>query len=111
MQRPQQQYKLYVPDHDKFYRYYKLTASGKVDPHIAVMRGGQKTSMMSMDRILDLYDPEWRKQKPEEKCSNEPKINFVSPTEQVVQQAKALQKLERENQRDVNRPRKKQKVL
>jgi len=43
---------------------------------------------------LDLYDPEWRKQKPEEKCSDEPKINFVTPTQQVVEQAEALMKLQ-----------------
>ena len=85
------QYKLYVPDVDKWTRFYKLQAEGKLHPHFSVQRGGKSQTMYSVDRCLELYDPTWKKDKKEDKPS-EPEVVIVSPTQQVVEQAKAQQR-------------------
>ena len=85
---------MYVPDPDKWYRFYKLQAEGKLEPNISVMRGGERTAMTSIDRTLELYDPSWKKGNAEEK-SDTPKFNFVSEPQQVAEQVQALLKLQK----------------
>ena len=95
-------YKRYVPDPQKYYRYFKLQSQGKLDPHVSIMRGGERSAMMSIDRALELYDPDWKKEVEKEKMTV-PKINFVTETQQVVEQAKAMLKRERENSKQKNK--------
>ena len=88
-------YKLYKPNHEKWYRFYKLQAEGKLNAFNHVQRGGQRASMISVDAALDLYDPGWREageKKEKENNGNDVKFNMVTPVEQVVEQAKAQQK-------------------
>lgn len=59
---------------------------------------------MSIDRMLELYKPEWSNicKKGIDRSSQEPKITFVSLSQQVVELAKA--KLKRETE-GFSRPR------
>ena len=89
-------YKLYTPDSEKYYRYFKLQATGKLNPAIPIMRAGERTAMMSIDRALELYDPGWRKNEKSSKDKTEgPKINFVTEAQQGVTQSEALLKREK----------------
>ena len=87
------QYKLFVPDVEKWTRFYTLQAQGKLDPAFRVQRGGEWQTMRSVDRCLELYDPEWNKSR-ENKTKNQPKIVMTTETQQIVEQAKARQAME-----------------
>ena len=87
------QYKLFVPDVEKWTRFYTLQAQGKLEPAFRLQRGGRWQTMRSVDRCLELYDPEWKKSK-ENKKSDQPKIIMTSDTQQIVDQAKARQVME-----------------
>jgi hypothetical protein len=86
-------YKLFVPDVEKWTRFYMLQAQGKLEPAFRLQRGGRWQTMRSVDRCLELYDPEW-KQSRENKKSDQPKIVMASETQQIVEQAKARQAME-----------------
>ena len=84
------QYKLFIPNPDKYLRYFQLQASGMLDPYTNVMRGGRLRGSTDIDACLALYDHHH-----EQKCDkiqpNEPSIVVTAPTEQIVAQAKAKQ--------------------
>jgi hypothetical protein len=89
-------YKLYTPDSEKYYRYFKLQATGKLNPEIPITRAGERTAMMSIDRALELHDPGWKKNEKSSKDKMEgPKINFVTEAQQGVMQSEALLKREK----------------
>jgi hypothetical protein len=85
-------YKLYIPDSEKYYRYFKLQALGKLNPELPLTRAGERTAMMSVDRALELYDPGWKKEKSSKDKLDGPKINFVTEAQQGVMQSEALLK-------------------
>jgi len=87
----QQQYKLFVPDVEKWTRFYTLQALGKLEPAFRLQRGGRLQTMRNVDRCLELYDPDWRKSR-EVKKMEQPKIVMATETQQIVEQAKATQK-------------------
>ena len=70
-----------------------LQAQGKLEPAFRLQRGGRWQTMRSVDRCLELYDPEWKKSR-ENKKSDQPKIVMASETQQIVEQAKARQAME-----------------
>jgi hypothetical protein len=100
----------YVPDTEKYYKFFKLQTRGSLDPHISIMRGGAKSGMLSIDRSLELYDPTWKKVGGNK--AQLPSINYVTDTQNVVERSKALLKREkntikeRPRQRRVSRSRK-----
>ena len=84
------QYKLFVPNPDKYLRYFQLQASGMLDLYTNVMRGGRLRGSTDVDACLALYDHNIER-KHDKKQANEPSIVMTSPTEQIVTQAKAKQ--------------------
>jgi len=87
------QYKLFVPDVEKWTRFYTLQAQGKLEPAFRLQRGGRWQTMRSVERCLELYDPEWKKSK-ENKTKDQPNLTMVSETQQIVEQAKARQAMD-----------------
>ena len=86
-------YKLFVPNPDKYLRYFQLQASGMLDPYTNVMRGGRLKGSTDIDACLALYD-QHHERKYDKQQPNEPRIVVTSPMEQIVEQAKARQALE-----------------
>ena len=94
-------YKLYVPDTEKWTRYYQLQAQGKC---LISPRTGER---MDVDSFLELYGKDYKnepkKTKPKE--SPHPPVIMTSPTQQVVEQAKAELKRRRKSIKEKDSPR------
>ena len=89
--------KLYVPDPQKWVKFYKHLADGKIN-HYSINQIGEGENNQSPILTVDKYIDQ-----SENKSTKQPALKLVSTTEQIVDQAKSELKREGEDLKMISR--------